>query len=287
MTLISGGQAISLINSSGPILADGAVGTMLLSQGIDAEDILPSNLAHRELVSRIHEEYLAAGSQLITSNTFGVRTGGRWLEHSRAGLALAQSAAASAPQEIGVLFSLISSHVVPEQDNIERIIDECTTCAPIILLETCTSLNTIMSAVTTLKQRLPQVPLAVTCHFTSECKMVDGTSAGNAAKHLACLGVNAVGVNCSDSSIAVINATVQMYEAVQLPIFAQPNAGQPILGNDRTMKWELLPSEFADVAASLIKCGASVIGGCCGTRPEHILAAARVLQSHTTHLRRA
>ncbi len=282
MTLISGWQLLDRMGQRGPLLADGANGTMLMSYGIPAEDVLGANVTQSDLVKRIHSDYVDVGTQLITTNTFGLRTGGGWAESALAGLAIAESVAADAPREIAVLFSLVSSHVVPEQENLERIIQEQASVTPLLLLETCTNMAVISAAVAVLKQRLPQVPLAVTCHFNNDCKMADGTPAVECAKLLSNLGVQALGVNCCDSAVAVFNVVSQMHAAVPLPIVAQPNAGQPVTASDGTMHWQIEPSSFSAIASSLARLGASVIGGCCGTRPEHIRAAAKVLRSLNT-----
>ncbi len=271
------------MGEAGPLLADGAVGTNLMSAGVDACDVIAANLKNPILVRALHDAYISSGAQLITTNTFGLRSAGKWGDAAERGLALAEASANLTSRNVGVLFSIMASYVQPEQGNIERILAAREDDAPLILLETCTDLRVVMAAVSTLKRVLPHAPLAITCHFKDDCTMLDGTHAAEAATELAQLGVQAVGVNCCDSLLAVINAVDRMHNATNLPVFAQPNAGLPTSASNGSLQWTLDPEGFAAAVAPLWRSGATVIGGCCGTRSEHISAAARSLQSLITH----
>jgi methionine synthase I (cobalamin-dependent) len=269
--------------AAGPLLADGAVGTNLMAAGVDACDVIDANLTNELMVSALHDAYVNSGAQLITSNTFGLRSAGTWGDAAQRGLALVEAAANRTSRNVAVLFSIMASHVQPEQGNIERILAAREDDAPLILLETCTDMRVVTAAVSTLKRVLPHAPLAITCHFKDDCTMLDGTHAGEVAKELTQLGVQAVGVNCCDSLLAAINVVDRMHSATNLPVFAQPNAGLPTSASDGSLQWALEPEGFAAAVVPLWRSGATVIGGCCGTRSEHISAAARSLQSLTTH----
>jgi 5-methyltetrahydrofolate--homocysteine methyltransferase len=288
-------------------LADGGIGTELMRRGIAPDSILRANIERPEVVRSVHRDYLSAGAQILTANTFGVGAGASWGRCVRAGWELAVAAAQESGTEVFVWLSLAPGDLPRETETLRALAD--TPRGPdALLLETNTSLSEALAATKTAGTLRPEL-LAVTCHFRADGQMPDGTTPEEAACALSAAGAHILGGNCGDTPEALIGVAERMravtrlvrvnlqragYDVVpaEMPLLFQPNAGLAAslpaslpanlaaslpaglpkrdAPGDRTHP--VGPEAFAEVAARLLVVGANIVGGCCGTTPAHVAA---------------
>ena len=141
----------------------------------------------------------------------------------------------------------------------------------LLVIETMMSLQETRAAVLAAKETC-DLPVMATLSFESDGKTLYGTDAVTAALVLEGLGVDAVGVNCSTGPDKMKEVVRLMYEQVSIPVIAKPNAGMPSLDDRGKTVYSMSPEEFASQCMTLIENGAGIVGGCCGTTPEHIRA---------------
>jgi 5-methyltetrahydrofolate--homocysteine methyltransferase len=279
-------RGLDALHSGRVLLMDGAMGTELQRAGIpDGECYEYWNLTHPETVRAIHSAYVAAGAEVLVTNTFQANP--RSLE--RFGLAndfeaITEAGIARAREVAGPdRFVLASVGPFPEGSSVEEI--RRTVLALIsadgLLLETASGhhdLSVILS------NAPPRIPLlfsltflrtedgSVTLHFPVPLEDILRFAHG--------MRLPALGLNCGrDIGLDDILGIVRRYrEATDVPIFARPNAGTPTRVADR---WEypLTPQALADRLPKLFAAGITMIGGCCGTTPEHIAAMKPVVDA--------
>ena len=267
-------------------IADGAMGTELFRAGLTGGEI--NNLTNPDSVQNIHRSYLKAGARLITTNTLTMNR--IFIEsHSldidvvkvnEAGAILARQSAGNDNYVLGDISStgqLLEPygefseesffHTYKEQAGIlaENGIDG-------FIIETITDLREALCALRACKT-ISSLPVFVTISFSTAengGKTIMGNSAKDCAISLTEEGADAIGTNCGSIDPKDFPAIIsQMKENSRLPIIAQPNAGKPVLLND-TVTFNMPPEIFADCILESIKSGAGIVGGCCGTTPEHI-----------------
>ncbi|HOG45061.1 MAG TPA: homocysteine S-methyltransferase family protein [Anaerolineae bacterium] len=269
------------------LVADGAIGTYLQARGLPP-GTMPElwNVEQPEIVRSMHEAYLAAGAQILTTNTFGgnrLRLPDQVNGHGRAelvrrGVELARQVAGAVAwvagsmgptgrliEPLGDLRCEQAEDAFAEQ---AAILAEAG--ADVILVET---MSDVLEARAALRaaRRVTNLPVFVTFAFDDTGRTVMGATAEEAAREVQTLGADAVGANCGEGPEAVVIALREMRRAVSLPLIAQPNAGMPHLQAGETT-WDTTPDEFAEHARTLIDLGASVVGACCGSTPAHVLA---------------
>jgi 5-methyltetrahydrofolate--homocysteine methyltransferase len=249
-----------------PILMDGATGTELMRAGMDPGPGV--NLTHPELVQRIHESYVHAGARVLLTNTFQVNKGTRGRVIAAAvGLACAAArneelVFASVGMPIAELFAGSLRSRIPF-DQLDG-----------ILLETQSDFS--------IKEILPitvrfSVPVMVSMTFHRDAggrlETVSGLTPEAVATAAEDCRIAMLGVNCGrDISLADTTTILQAYRSVcGLPLFARPNAGTPTRVGDQLI-YPVTPAEMAAWVPEAIRAGAIMIGGCCGTTPEHIAA---------------
>jgi homocysteine S-methyltransferase len=143
--------------------------------------------------------------------------------------------------------------------------------ADLLFLETMTSLAEAGEAIRAAQEVAPGLRLVVMMTIGKDGKCLDGASAETAAARLTELGADAVGCNCSYGPASVLRALVRMRGATRLPLAAMPNAGLPRTVEGRNV-YAVSPDEMADFAPRFVRAGAGLVGGCCGTTPEHTRA---------------
>lgn len=280
-----------LQNGEQPLLADGAMGTMLHERGVDFTDCFDElNLTHPELVADIHRKYIQAGAQLIMSNTFGANRY-RLAEHgledqvteiNRAGVALARQAADAADGEIlvagdvgplGVRLAPFG-RVQPEQARAafkEQIKGLVAGNPDLILIETMTDLYEVREAILAAKE-VSDLPILASMTFTRDDRTLLGDLPGKVAERMAEAGADVIGINCSGGPAQLLRILTKMRSAVPEARYSvMPNAGWPEQAAGRIM-YPAGPDYFGQYALSFRHAGAVIIGGCCGTTPEHIRA---------------
>lgn len=271
------------------VLADGALGTYLYEKGVELGrnlDLL--NLQSSELVFSAHEEYIRAGSQLIETNTFGanyfklLESGAedQVREINRAGAEIAVKAAghqvyvAGSVGPTGVKFPLDEEDVT-EEDIENAFRDQVTGLVEggvdLIIVETFSSLDEILIAIRAVKSVTSDLPLVAQMVFPARGMTVRGKDALDCGRKMAEAGADVVGTNCGRGIDAMATAVTHMMPLAQEGklLSAFPNAGLPEMVGHR-MIYPAQPSYMATRAADMIKSGVHLIGGCCGTGPEHI-----------------
>jgi homocysteine S-methyltransferase len=278
-----------------PILADGAMGTVLYARGVFINRCYDElNLSDPGLILSIHEEYLQAGSEIIETNTFGANRF-RLARHGLAG-SVAQINAAGvrlARQAVDHLRekqageAWVAGSVGPLGVRLEPLgktgLDEARTAfaeqidalaeagADLIIIETMPALNEAREALAAAREVAPDLPVLVMVTVDDESNCLDGASPAQAASLLTEWGAGAIGVNCSTGPATALTTIEAMRAATTLPLAAMPNAGLPRAVEGRNI-YLCSPEYMAEFARNAIAAGVQIVGGCCGTTPNHIRA---------------
>lgn len=290
---------LSRLTSGPPLLADGAMGTLLHARGVPLGACFDElNLGQPERVAEIHRDYLAAGAEILETNTFGANRfklaahglEDRVAEIGAAAVGLARRAAEGTSRPVWIAASVGPlgvrlapfGRVSPEQA-VEAFREQIGALAAagvdLILLETHTDLEEVRLAVRAARAVAPDVPVAAAVTFTRDDRTLLGDSPAAAARVLAQAGVDLLGANCSGGPAQLLRILSLMRQAApNLPITIMPNAGWPEQVGGRIM-YPASADYFGDFAAAFVEAGAVVVGGCCGTTPDHIAAMRRALDA--------
>lgn len=284
--------------SQGTILADGAMGTMLHARGVSFDKCFDElNLANPAAVADIHREYIEAGAQLVITNTFGANRF-KLMKHglaedvkdiNRAGVELARRAVAASFKDvlvagdIGPLGVRIAPYgrVKPEEARAafaEQVLALTEAGADLIVIETMSDLYEIQEAIKAAKQT-SALPVVASVTFTRDDRTLLGDEPMKVARKLKEAGADVIGVNCSGGPSQLLRILKQMKHAVPDGKFwVKPNAGWPEQVGGRIM-YPADPEYFGDYALAFREAGASIVGGCCGTTPQHITAMKKAFES--------
>lgn len=263
-------------------LFDGAMGTMLQKAGLPA-GMPPEkmNLTVPETVKAIHTAYAAAGADILTANTFGAsrqKLREDPAPYITAGVRLARQAAgentlvALDVGPLGVLMQPFGELSFEEAYSLFAEIVEAgaKAGADLILIETMSDLLEAKAALLAAKERT-SLPVFVTMTFGEDGKTFLGTDPAAAAVTLTSLGADVIGLNCSAGPRELRPLLDVMLQNSHLPVMIQPNAGLPRLKGGETV-YDVRPEEFAQWGRAFLDDGAAILGGCCGTSPDHIRA---------------
>jgi methionine synthase I (cobalamin-dependent)/5,10-methylenetetrahydrofolate reductase len=282
-----------------PLLCDGAMGTMLYARGVPLDacfDVL--NVNDPKIVQGIHSEYLAAGADCIETNTFGANRfklgvhglGARVREINLRGAKLARDVRESMGRDIFVLGSIgpLGKYLAPlgsiEPDEARAAFREQAEGlleggVDAFIVETFSDLIEMRLAVEAIRA-ITDLPIVTQVAFTDDGVTFLGRTAAEVVRTLRELPIQAVGANCSVGSSVLYDILEQMLpEAGGLPVVIQPNAGLPSRVGERLI-YLSSPAYMADYAARMIAAGARMVGGCCGTTPQHIRAMREALDRH-------
>ena len=282
--------------SQGPILADGAMGTELhrrhnLSMDVCFEHL---NLTNPDLVRGVHLDYLEAGAELIETNTYGanrVRLGQHGLgdavqEINRRAVELAREAQSLTGQRVWIAgavgpLGIPAAPLWPQfqaeaqaafREQIQALVEAG---VDLLILETFPSLAEIQEAIAAARS-VGNVPIIAHLTFTQEGQTPAGDTPEEVVEALAPLDLAAIGANCSVGSEPMLRVIEDMAPRSDTHLSALPNAGFPAYVDGRFV-YLSSPSYMAEYAGRMLDSGATIIGGCCGTTPEHIAAMREVL----------
>jgi homocysteine S-methyltransferase len=291
-----------------PILADGAMGTVLYARGIFINRCYDElNLSDPNLILSIHEEYLQAGAEILETNTFGANSfrlarhglAGKMAEINSAGVRIAREAVAHLKDKQAVE-AWVSGSVGPLGVRLEplgkigleeareafaaqiRVLAEAG--VDMLSIETMPALNEAHEALIAAREVAPGLPVLVMVTVDDESNCLDGSSPAQAAALLTEWGAGAVGVNCSTGPTSVLTAIEAMRAATSLPLAALPNAGMPRAVEGRNI-YLCSPEYMAGFARKAIQTGVQMVGGCCGTTPNHIRAMHSAMRDLDAHAR--
>ena len=279
-----------LLDPDRVIVFDGAMGTMLYARGVYINQCYDElNVRSPDLVREVHEAYVRAGSEVVETNTFGanrIKLGqyglaDRVRELNRAGAQLARAAVgddvlvAGAVGPLGVRIEPLGPTSLEETQAIfrEQIEGLLEGGADVILLETFAELQEIEQAILAARAVDPTRPVIAQMTIGTDGRTPYGADVEEVARALDAAGADVVGLNCSVGPQAILDAIERMARVTRRKLSAQPNAGMPRDVGGRSM-YMASPEYMASYGRHLIHAGARVIGGCCGTTPEHIRAIA-------------
>jgi len=282
-----------------PLLADGAMGTVLYARGIFINRCYDElNLSDPALILSVHEEYLLAGAEILETNTFGANRirlarhglADKLTEINTAGVRLARQAVARLKEKQGAE-AWVAGSVGPLGVRLEPLgktgLNEARAVfaeqirilaeggpeggVDLLILETMPALNEAHVALEAARAVAPHLPVLVMVAVDDENNCLDGSSPQQAAALLTEWGASAVGVNCSTGPTTVLTAIEAMRPATALPLAAMPNAGMPRAVEGRNI-YLCSPEYMASFARKAVTAGVQIVGGCCGTTPNHIRA---------------
>ncbi len=281
----------------GPLLADGAMGTMLYARGVPFDQCFDGlNVDRPDLVTAIHREYIAAGAELIETNTFGAnrfKLSLHGLEDRVRALNVAGAATARAAREASGRWVWIAGSIGPigrplaplgtvkAGEARQAFAAQAEALAEggvdLLIFETFSDLHELTEGVAAAKE-VTGLPIIAQMTFTHEGKTLLGHTPAEIVARLEELGVAVIGANCSVGSQGVLEVMEQMVLVSRTPLSAMPNAGFPAYVNGRIMYFSAA-QYMADYARQMVELGVTVVGGCCGTTPEHIQAMREVLRT--------
>lgn len=267
------------------VFFDGAMGTMLQSRGLIAGEIPETyNILHPEIIKDIHEKYIEAGSDIITTNTFGANelklrdTGYSVEEVIIKAVGIAKDAIGSREGRyialdigpIGQMMEPIGTLSFQRAYEIfKRQIDAGVKAGcNIILIETISDLYEAKAAVLAAKEN-SNLPVFCTMTFGGDGRTFTGTDPLTMVTLLEGLGVDALGVNCSLGPKDLMPIVEKILNYSSIPVLVQANAGLPRVENEKTI-YDISPKEFAQYVSFMTERGACILGGCCGTNDEYI-----------------
>jgi 5-methyltetrahydrofolate--homocysteine methyltransferase len=278
------------------ILGDGATGTMLQAAGLEKGHAPEEwNLTHPEEVLAMHRGYLEAGSEMILTNSFGANRfrlakyglEDRLYELNRRAAELAREAGdvfvAGSIGPTGEFFTPLGP--LTSKETSEAFAEQAKGLAEggadLLLIETMSDLNEAEAAINGARART-DLPLVCTMTFDHKLHTMMGVSPQTAAETLNNWTVEAMGANCGTGPDEMEKVLEQIKEALpEAVLVAQPNAGLPRLVQRRT-QYDATPEIMAHYALRYAELGVKIIGGCCGTTPQHIAAMARALGKPST-----
>lgn len=287
-----------LINEKGPIILDGATGTNLMEAGMPI-GVCPENwvMEHPDVLLKMQSEYVEAGSHIVYAPTF---TGNRikleeyglqdrlveinatlvkLSKQAVDGKALVAGDMTMTGQQLFPMGELMFEELVEVYKEQARVLAEAG--VDLFVVETMMSLQECRAAVLAIRE-VCDLPILVTLTYNEDGRTLFGTPPETAVVVLQSLGVDAIGVNCSTGPMEMVPLVETMAEYSTVPLIAKPNAGLPELEGKKTV-YRMTPEEFAEAGVALVKAGAAIVGGCCGTTKEHIRALADAVRGMEIH----
>lgn len=287
---------VSQLKGGRVIVADGATGTMLLAAGLPA-GTPPERwvLENPDPIRDLQRAYVEAGSDLIIACTFGAnrtrleQTGlaDRLVEINRRAVQIAREAVgdrAYVAADIGPTGELLAPiGKVTYEQALEVFAEQAAVLAQagvdVLYIETMFDLDEMKAAVAGAQQAAPGTPIFATFSFDHHGRTNMGVKPEQAAEALQAMEVTAFGANCGATLEMTEGAVAKMHEAVpQAALIAKPNAGYPRM-EGRKVVYDATPEDMAEYATKFVALGARVVGGCCGSTPEHIRAIAEAVKN--------
>jgi methionine synthase / methylenetetrahydrofolate reductase (NADH) len=273
-----------------PLLGDGGTGTSLVAAGVPLESCFDAlNLEAPDQVLAVHTSFVDAGSRVIETNTWGANhyklaqhgLADKLREVNEAGVALARTAGVLVAGSIGPLGVRLAPYGrVQPSEAFDAFADQAAalSSSDFLIIETLVDLAEVEQAVRAARAAT-DLPIVATMSFTRDDRTLLGSTPEEAAILLASLGVDALGVNCSEGPAQVLRLlTAIRPHAKDIPLVAQPNAGGPARVAGRLL-YPATSEYFGEHVREFVAAGARFVGGCCGTGPAHIHAMALALAS--------
>nr|WP_308623813.1 homocysteine S-methyltransferase family protein [uncultured Eisenbergiella sp.] len=269
------------------IFLDGATGSNLMLRGMPG-GVCPEKwiMENTQVLIGLQKEYVAAGTNILYAPTF---TANRCklkeygledrLQQINTALVAASKEAAGGKALVAGDLTMTGEQLSPvgsmDFEELVGIYKEQICCleaagVDLLVVETMMSLQESRAALLAAKEAVPGLPVMVTMTFEGDGRSLYGTDAVTAAVVLESQGAAAVGANCSTGPDQMAGIIRQMAAVTHIPVIAKPNAGLPSLNEEGKTVYEMQPREFAEEMQAIYEAGAAIVGGCCGTTPEHI-----------------
>ena len=266
------------------LFCDGGTGTFLQEHGLQGGELPETwNVDHPDVIMQLYEGYLKAGSDIFNTNTFGLNSfkfPGRVEELMNAAVSLAKKAIENTGREdayiavdIGPTGKLLEPMGDLSFDKAVEVFGEVMSAGEkaggdLILIETMSDSYEAKAAVLAAKE-YTSLPVIVTTVYDQKGKLLTGGNVDSTVAMLEGLGVDALGMNCGMGPDLMLPMVERMVQVASVPIVVNPNAGLPRTEGGKTV-FDVTPEEFSDVMCQIADMGVQVLGGCCGTTPEHI-----------------
>lgn len=269
------------------VFFDGGTGSLLQANGLKPGELPETwNILHPEIVTKLHYDYLEAGADIVKTNTFGAN-GLKFNDASEYGLdeivAAAMENAKKAVSkagdkgyialDIGPTGKLLKPLGDLGFEEAYRLFSDVVAIgaregADLVLIETMSDSYEVKAAVLAAKENC-NLPVFATMIFDSKGKLLTGGTVESTVALLEGLGVDALGINCGLGPVQMKGILADIMKAASIPVIVNPNAGLPRSEGGRTV-YDIDADEFAGTMREIVEMGACVVGGCCGTTPEHI-----------------
>ena len=275
------------------VICDGAMGTMIQKSGVPIEthpEML--NFTHPEEIKNIYKQYYEAGSDFISTNTFGANAfkmegcGYTVTEIVTQAIKIAKEAADEMTDKlgrkcnVGLDIAPIGRLMEPAGDMVfdeavelfrEQVVAGVNAGADLVVCETFTDIYELKAAIIAVRET-SDVPLFCSVSFESDGRMLMGTDPETMVYYLQDLGMDALGVNCSLGPKQMVPIVETILHTCKLPVLCQPNAGLPRIDEEGNTVFDVTIDEYAAVMEALVDKGLAVAGACCGSSPEYIKA---------------
>ena len=275
-----------LLDPDAVVIFDGAMGTMLYNKGVFINQCYDAlNVTSPDLIREVHREYIKAGAEVIETNSFGANRiklaqyglEGQVAELNHAAVALAREASmdkvlvAGAVGPLGVRLEPFGPTSVEDAFRAfrEQMVALKEAGCDLFILETFADLHEIEQAIRAARAVDAETPIVAQMTIGVDGLTPYGATAADVAQKLDAWGADVIGLNCSVGPQTILEAVERMTPVTRRKISAQPNAGMPREVGGRSM-YMASPEYMASYARHLIQAGAKIVGGCCGTTPEHI-----------------
>lgn len=277
------------------IVFDGGVGTYLYEKGVFINTCFDElNLTNPDLVAEVHRDYINAGADIIETNTFGANRfklaphglEKKVIEINQRGAQLARKAAhdkvlvAGSVGPLGVQLEPLGKLSFDEAKELfkEHIQGLLEGGVDVIILETFGNSPELVQAILAVRELDAKIPLIAQITIGDEGTLLSGAPLQTFAASMTGLNVDAIGMNCSVGPKSMLEALESLKPLTTLPLSVQPNAGLPQNVGGRNL-YMTSPEYMAEYAKRFIQTGAAIVGGCCGTNPDHIRAIRRAVQA--------
>ena len=270
----------------GLVYLDGGTGSLLQAAGLQPGELPETwNILHPDVITQLHRNYYEAGSNVVCTNTFGANSlkydgkDGRFSleEIVRAAVSNARKAAEEGDLryvalDIGPLGKMLQPlGDLPFERAVElfaEVVRAGKDGADLVLIETMNDSYETKAALLAVKENC-DLPVLVSTVYDESGKLMTGASPEAMVAMLEGMGADAIGMNCSLGPRQMATLVPRLVNAASVPVLVKPNAGLPRSENGKTV-YDVSPAEFAQIMADIVRSGARLIGGCCGTTPEHI-----------------
>ncbi len=279
---------LSRIKIGDVLVADGATGTNLISRGLPTGLTAESWVLDQPgIISQLHHDFITAGADIILTSTFSassIRLKGSSLDGksdliNQKAVKLARGAVGTGQVyvagSLGPLGQLLKPYgPVSVNDAKSAYATQAYALAEagadLLVLETQFDMNEVLAAIEGIRQQVTSLPLVVSLSYDRGRRTMMGISPTQAAERLEALPVDAIGINCGRSLEENLQNLIELRSLTTKPIWFKPNAGLPHLDSSGNTAYDINPHAMGALVQSWLDAGAQIVGGCCGTTPEHL-----------------